>query len=328
MVQVIVAGGKTGGQHRRRIAKEEEPEEAADVQLPRVLRVSCEDRDATDSSSDDSPRQGRRFVEEIHLEQPPRMMASPQPDGSPFRRGPVHGAKRRADTAAEEPKFRGVRRRPWGKYAAEIRDPNKGVRVWLGTFDTAEEAAMVYDSAALRLRGPSATTNFPTSSSPSATDPDPAVLPDADVGDVGHLLVAATYEESSDESQFLGSPVSVLRPLEVAASSTLNAVKPDDTIVTPSLKIPMDTCRRGGDYSPFCSANVILPPEDEDCMFPGISFATPLIFDDDALMSSHLEGYASTIEPVSLLDVGELPMWREVDVFFEDVFSASSLKEL
>jgi hypothetical protein len=60
--------------------------------------------------------------------------------------------------------YRGVRQRTWGKWVAEIREPNRGRRLWLGSFPTALEAAHAYDEAAGAMYGPTARVNFSESS--------------------------------------------------------------------------------------------------------------------------------------------------------------------
>ncbi|KAK4741737.1 hypothetical protein SAY87_025325 [Trapa incisa] len=91
----------------------------------------------------------------------PRGRAGRKPAGSPMT--PVSDAVGQQKVQLET-RFRGVRKRPWGRFAAEIRNPWKKARVWLGTYDSAEEAARAYDEAARSLRGPKAKTNFPLES--------------------------------------------------------------------------------------------------------------------------------------------------------------------
>ncbi|KAF5749607.1 AP2 domain-containing transcription factor family protein [Tripterygium wilfordii] len=74
-------------------------------------------------------------------------------------------------------KFRGVRQRHWGSWVSEIRHPLLKRRVWLGTFETAEEAARAYDQASILMSGRNAKTNFPIAQDPNSSESNPPLPP-------------------------------------------------------------------------------------------------------------------------------------------------------
>ncbi|CAK9319029.1 unnamed protein product [Citrullus colocynthis] len=154
-----------------------------------------------------------------------RCISHSQPNKSPARR------------------FVGVRQRPSGRWVAEIKDSSQRVRLWLGTYDTPEEAARAYDEAAIALRGENARTNF--------VSPATGRSPDAKISDIGVLkaklsknlqsIIARTSEQSKSlknrvSDRFTFGNIFNFRSYQSATMADLTPI--DKAAVQPSIIVP------------------------------------------------------------------------------------------